>query len=72
MKKQLCTLLAGFIVAQAIGVTALPAHASEELRPQNTEYTLEVSPNVDYNLNIGWQFYLPDYASYVNPTQGKS
>lgn len=72
MKKQLCALLAGLVAVQTMGLSVIPASATAEISPINKTYTVEASPNVDYNLNIGWQFCFPDYESYSNPTEGKS
>lgn len=60
MKKQLCALLACAMITPMGFVVQANAAGSE---PVNTAYTVPVSPNVDYNMNIGWKFCKPDYMS---------
>lgn len=71
MKKTISILLAGVIASQMMGV--IPVIAQEEaLTPVNAAYTVEASPDVDYNMNIGWKFFIPEYTELMNPTEGQT
>lgn len=58
LKKFLSGLLACTMIMQA----GMVIQAKETvLTPQNSSYTVPVTPNVDYNMNIGWKFCKPNY-----------
>lgn len=67
MKKQLCALLACAMLASTF--VAVQAETGG-LAPKNEAYTVPVSTDVDYNMNIGWKFLKPDYENLTNPNTG--
>lgn len=67
LKKLLSGLLAGAIIIQA-GIVVQAEGAA--LPAQDNAYTVPISPNVDYNMNIDWKFCKPNYTELVNPRTG--
>lgn len=64
LKKLLSAVLAGTIIMQAMSLVQVQASSDV---PLNTTYTVPVSTDVDYNMNIGWKFLKPNYEELKNP-----
>lgn len=61
MKRRLALVLSAILLIQTVMVTgafAAPKN-TEALEPENSAYSIPVSPNVDYNMNLDWKFSLP-------------
>ena len=64
MKKQRLSLFLAVLMAVQMLLPAGSALAAETSDPQapaeDTTYVVPVSPNVDYNMNLDWKFYMPE------------
>lgn len=69
MKKQLCAVLA---CAMFMPIWMGASAEAEGLTPQNEAYTVPVSTDTDYNMNIGWKFLKPDYEELKVPSTGET
>lgn len=62
MRRRLAWILSAVLLMQTIMVTgafAAPKNTGA-LEPEGAEYSIPVSPNVDYNMNLDWKFSLPE------------
>lgn len=61
MRRRLAWILSVILLMQTFMVTGTFAaqKSTEMLEPENSAYSIPVSPNVDYNMNLDWKFSLP-------------